>query len=124
MKRLQLFFNYLQHSLTFIAIFLFLVTCQSEIQNETKIAKLPVKIELDRFDLKFYNQEETVIWKLKRDYPYLFPNQFSDSLWILRQKDSLQLILQEAVQEVFQDIAPLECKINHLFKYVLFIFQS
>ena len=124
MKRLQLFFNYFQQSLPFVAIFLFLVTCQSEIKNDAKIAKLPVKIELDRFDLKFYNQEETVIWKLKRDYPYLFPNQFSDSLWILRQKDSLQLILQEAVQEVFQDIAPLEYKINHLFKYVLFYFPK
>ncbi|MDC3276926.1 hypothetical protein OAU75_04870, partial [Flavobacteriaceae bacterium] len=69
MKRLQLFFNYFQQSLPFVAIFLFFVTCQSEIKNEANITKLPVKIELDRFDLKFYNQEETDIWKLKRDYP-------------------------------------------------------
>jgi len=124
MKRLRFFFNYFQQTLLFVVIFLFLFACQSRIQNDAKIAMLPVKIELDRFDLKFYNKEANVLPKLKRDYPYLFPNQFPDSVWILRQKDSLQLILQDAVQEVFQDIAPLEEKISHLFKHVLFYFPK
>ena len=103
---------------------MFLFACQLGIQNDAKIANLPVKIELDRFDLKFYNKEANVLPKLKRDYPYLFPNQFSDSVWISRQKDSLQLILQDAVQKVFQDIVPLEDKISHLFKHVLFYFPK
>ena len=124
MKRLQFFLNYFQQIVFFVVIFLFLFACQLGIQNDAKIANLPVKIELDRFDLKFYNKEANVLPKLKRDYPYLFPNQFSDSVWISRQKDSLQLILQDAVQKVFQDIVPLEDKISHLFKHVLFYFPK
>lgn len=124
MIRLQFFFNYFQQILLFVVFFLFLFACQLGIQNDAKIANLPVKIELDRFDLKFYNKEANVLPKLKRDYPYLFPNQFSDSVWISRQKDSLQLILQDAVQKVFQDIVPLEDKISHLFKHVVFYFPK
>lgn len=124
MKGLQFFFNYFQQIVLFVVIFMFLFACQSGIQNDVEIAKLPVKIELDRFDLKFYNHEADVIPKLKRDYPYLFPNQFSDSVWISRQKDSLQLILQDAVQKVFQDLTPLEYKISHLFKHIIFYFPK
>ena len=124
MKRLQFFFNYFQQIVVFVVIFLFLYACQSGIQNDDEIAKIPVKIELDRFDLKFYNHGANVIPKLKRDYPYLFPNQFSDSVWISRQKDSLQLILQAAVQKVFQDLTPLEHKISHLFKHIIFYFPK
>ena len=104
MKRLQFFFNYFQQIVLSVVIFPFLFACQSGNQNDAEIAKLPVKIELDRFDLKFYNNGANAIPKLKRDYPYLFPNQFPDSVWISRQKDSLQLILQDAVQKVFQDL--------------------
>ena len=124
MRILQFFFNYFQQILLFVVLFLFLFACQSGIQNDAKIAKLPVKIELDRFDLKFYNKEANVLPKLKKDYPYLFPNQFPDSIWISRQKDSLQLILLDAVQKVFQDIALLEDKISHLFKHILFYFPK
>ena len=124
MRILQFFFNYSQQILLLVILFLFLFACQSRIQNDTKIEKLPVKIELDRFDLKFYNKEVNVLPKLKRDYPYLFPNQFHDSIWISRQKDSLQLILLDAVQKVFHDIAPLEDKISHLFKHILFYFPK
>ena len=124
MKRLQLFFNYFQEILLFVVIFLFLFACQSGIQNEAEIELLAVEVEFDRFDLKFYNQEAIVIPKLKKDYPYLFPNQFSDSVWVSRQKDSLQLILQEAVQDVFKDITPLEDQVSHLFKHILFHFPK
>ncbi len=93
-------------------------------QNETEIESMPIEIEFDRFDLKFYNQEAEVIPELKQNYPYLFPKQFSDSVWIARQKDSLQLILQEAVSEVFDDTTPLEREISHLFKHIKYHFSK
>ena len=59
-----------------------------------------------------------------RDSPYLFPKQFSDSVWIARQKDSLHLILQEAVSEVFDDTTPIEREISHLFKHIKYHFPK
>ena len=124
MKRLRLFFNYRQQFQHFVVIFLFLLACESDTNNENEIKMLPIEIKLDRFDLKFYNKEADDIPKLKKEYPYLFPKQFSDSIWVARQKDSLQLILQEAVQDVYKDIAPLENNISHLFKHILFHFPK
>ena len=85
---------------------------------------MPVKLTFDRFDLKFYNQPPEVIPALKKDYPFLFPKQFSDSVWIKRQQDSLQLLLQDAVIEVYPDIAPLETLVSHLFKHIKYYFPS
>jgi gliding motility-associated lipoprotein GldB len=124
MKRLRLFFNYLQQNLIFIVIFFFFFACKQGMQNEMEIESMPIEIEFDRFDLKFYNQEAEVIPELKQNYPYLFPKQFSDSVWIARQKDSLQLILQEAVSEVFEDTTPLEREISHLFKHIKYHFPK
>jgi gliding motility-associated lipoprotein GldB len=124
MKRLQVFFYYLQRSLPFIAFFSFFLGCRSENENEAEIEVLPISVTLDRFDLKFYTQTADVIPELKKNYPYLFPRQYSDSVWVARQKDSLQLLLQEAVQEVFKDVSPLEKKLTHLFKHVQYHFPN
>jgi gliding motility-associated lipoprotein GldB len=124
MKSLRVFFNYFQQNIFFVVIFLCLIACQSVIKNEAEIEMQAVNLKLDRFDLKFYNQDPAIIPELKKEYPYLFPNQFSDDVWISRQKDSLQLMLQDAVQKSFSDISPLEDKLSHLFKHILFHFPK
>jgi gliding motility-associated lipoprotein GldB len=124
MTRPILFLNTFQKSALFIALFFFFQGCQVADQNEAEIAALPVTVSLDRFDLKFYNQKPEVIPELKARYPYLFPKQFSDSVWIARQKDSLQLLLQKAVQEVFEDTTPLEETLSHLFKHLSYHFPQ
>lgn len=124
MKRLTLFFCKIQQSVLFVLLVPFFFACQSDAKNETEIESLGVEIKLDRFDLKFYNQPPEVIPSLKNEFPYLFPKQFSDSVWIARQKDSLQLLLQGAVQKVFYDNTALENKISHLFKHIKYHFPS
>ena len=75
-----------------------------------KLKKNPLSISFERFDLKFYNNSPDVIPNLKNEYPFLFPKQFSDSVWINRQKDTLQLLLQDAVINTFSDLSFLEKK--------------
>ena len=74
--------------------------------------------------LKFYNQPSGVIPKLKKEYSFLFPKQFSDSTWIKRQKDSLQLILQNAVQNEFPDLSNIQSEITDLFEKINFQFPK
>ena len=81
-------------------------------------------MSFERFDLKFYNQPPNVIPKLKKDYSFLFPKQFSDSIWENRQKDSLQLILQNAVQNEFPDLSDVESDITDLFEKIKFQFPE
>ena len=122
--RLSPFFLFFQNRISFIIFCLIFYSCSSGSKHEAEIEKIPVNISFDRFDLKFYNQHPKVIPILKNEYPFLFPKQFSDSLWIKRQKDSLQLLLQDEVNDVFSDTSQLEDKVSHLFKHIKFYFPK
>ena len=120
--RLICFFGIFQRTSHILLIFLFFNACQEEFTNESDVESISVSISFDRFDLKFYNQPSKVIPELKNKYPFLFPKQFSDSVWISRQKDSLQLLLQSEVNTTFNNIEPLERDVNHLFKHIKYLF--
>jgi gliding motility-associated lipoprotein GldB len=120
--RLICFFEISQRTSLILLIFLFFNTCQDEFTNESDIESISVSISFDRFDLKFYDQPSEVIPELKKKYPFLFPKQFSDSVWISRQKDSLQLLLQSEVNKTFKNIELFERDVDHLFKHIKYFF--
>jgi len=122
--RLISFFRFLQPWLAIFLFFILFYSCQSENQNEAEIEAIPVQVSLDRFDLKFYNQPSSVIPDLKTQYPYLFPKQFSDSVWISRQTDSLQLLLQSEVNKTFNNTDLVKSELTHLIKHIKFYFPD
>lgn len=103
---------------------LFFVTsaCSSTNAVEAEIAKIPVNIELDRFDKKFFNASKEDFFQLKQEYPYLFPEQYPDSIWLKRQRDSLQVILQNEINEVFPTLDPFEEQLKSLFQHIKYYF--
>lgn len=120
--RLIFFFEIFQRTSFILAFLLFFNACQDEFTNESDVESISVSISFDRFDLKFYDQPSKVIPELKKKYPFLFPKQFSDSVWINRQKDSLQLLLQSEVNKTFKNIELFERDVNHLFKHIKYLF--
>ena len=120
--RLIFFFEIFQRTSLILVFFLFFNACQDEFTNESDVESISVSISFDRFDLKFYDQPPEVIPELKKKYPFLFPKQFSDSVWVNRQKDSLQLLLQSEVNKTFKNIELFERDVNHLFKHIKYLF--
>jgi len=94
--------------LFFGTLFFVISACSSSNAVEEEIAKIPVNVELDRFDKKFYNASKEDFFQLKQEYPYLFPEQYPDSIWLKRQRDSLQVILQNEINVVFPTLDPFE----------------
>ena len=108
-----------------LAIVLFLsFSCENQDAIEAEIDALPGAISMDRFDRKFHEATPDQIPELKKNYPYLFPQQFPDSIWINRQKDSLQRLLQTAVDEKFPKMESLESDLSHLFKHIQYYFPA
>ena len=120
--RLICFFEISQRTSLILVFFLFFNACQDEFTNESDVESISVSVYFDRFDLKFYDQPSEVIPELKKKYSFLFPKQFSDSVWISRQKDSLQLLLQSEVNKTFKNIELFERDVNHLFKHIKYLF--
>jgi gliding motility-associated lipoprotein GldB len=108
--------------LFFGTLFFAISACSSSNAVEEEIAKIPVKVELDRFDKKFFNASKEDFFQLKQDYPYLFPEQYPDSIWLKRQRDSLQVILQNEINAVFPSLDPFEEALKSLFQHIKYYF--
>lgn len=121
---------YLHEKFNFSTGFILLIllvlsfACQNKNSLRAEIESLPVQIKVDRFDRKFHEASPEQIPYLKEEYPFLFPEQFDDSIWIKRQKDSLQLLLQLAVDKKFPKKESLEKSLTQLFKHIKFYFPQ
>ena len=80
---------------TFI-FYLFFITGCSEIDNLSEI-------EVIRFEKEFYSSKDGELRELINKYPYLFPNQFSDSVWLNKKNDSIELELYHKSSQVFSN---------------------
>ena len=81
----------------FIVIFyVFFITGCSEIDNLSEI-------EVVRFEKEFYSSKDGELDALINKYPYLFPNQFSDSVWLNKKNDSIELELYYKSSQVFSN---------------------
>lgn len=105
-------------------LLLVLFGCQETSRVEQEIAAIPLAITIDRFDKKFHQSTPEELPKLKKNYPFLFPKQFSDSVWFKRQKDSLQLLLQNAVDSEFPSFDTVEQELTDLFKHIRYYFPK
>jgi len=107
-----------------ILIFGFLnIQCK---KNNTKdeINSIPINVSFDRFDKKFYDIDSFKLKDLKREYYYLFPDSFDDKVWINRRKDSLQIILKNAIEKKFKSLDFIENDVNQLFKHLKYYFPK
>lgn len=104
------------------AVFLVNFACSSADNREKEIAQIPVNVDFDRFDRKFYNASKEEFYSLKQEYSYLFPEQYPDSIWLKRQRDSLQVLLQGEIANVFPDLTPFSDQIRPLFQHIQYYF--
>ena len=102
----------------------FLSACSGENAVEAEIDSVPVKIDIDRFDLKFYDANPQEYVKLKKTYPYLFPKQYPDSVWVKRQRDSIQMLLHSEIKDVYPSLDPLIAELTKLYKHIKYYFPE
>lgn len=94
----------------------------SEIRPE--IQALPIKLTLNRFDQEFDRLEDHKLELLKDKYPYLFPTQYPDSIWIAKHRDTLQQRLRSEVNDVFRDFEPYRADLELFYKHVAYYFPG
>ncbi len=77
-----------------------------------------IRLNLDRFDLDFYNTKEKRLEDLKTTYPFLFPIQIEDSVWINKRKNKDELELYSETQKVYNNLEDVKADLRSLFKHV------
>lgn len=104
---------------------LFLVfACAENDRREEEISKLEVDLRVERFDQRFSNATADSLPTLKREYPFLFPRQYPDILWVEKMNDTIQQELNEAVAAEFPDLKETEEELERLFQHIKYYFPN
>lgn len=105
-------------------LMIIIIACGEDDQKEKEIAQIPVDLRVERFDEKFASADAEDLPSLKREFPYLFPQQYPDSLWIEKMSDTIQVELNEAVAEQFSSFEETEEELESLFRHIKYYFPE
>ncbi|RDY58957.1 gliding motility lipoprotein GldB [Flagellimonas nanhaiensis] len=110
-------------SMFFLALLVF-SSCEERDKTASEIEKIPIDLVVSRFDKEFANAKPSDIPKLKLTYPYLFPEQFSDSIWFDKLMDTVQIELSNEVDAAFGNFEKEEEDLRSLFQHIKYHFPS
>lgn len=110
--------------LSLLSFLLLLVGCADENNVEAEIDKIPMDVDIVRFDQLFFEASPADLPSLKAEYPLFFPEQFEDSVWVERMNDTLQRELQLEVNKVFPGKEKIEDDLVPLFQHIKYYFPE
>ncbi|NKI30465.1 gliding motility lipoprotein GldB [Croceivirga thetidis] len=108
-----------------IIVLIFLISsCKNNQKIKEQIAQIDVELTVSRFDREFAEAKVEDLPELKTTYPYLFPSRFSDSLWISKMNDTLQMELEQEVELVFPSFESEQESLESLFRHITYYFPE
>jgi len=98
--------------------------CNDTNKVEEEIAKIPIEFNVSRFDREFSTAKPVDLPKLKEKYPYLFPVQYTDSIWEAKLKDTIQIELFNEVYKTFPNFDNETQELTTLFQHIKYYFPK
>ncbi len=124
MKSLVKYFDLSLFGYSILLTVLLLSGCKKKDKTAEQISKVPIDLSIHRFDREFASATQESIPNLKSKYPYLFPEQFADSIWIAKLTDTIQIELSEEVEKVFGSFDKETEDLESLFQHVSYYFPG
>lgn len=108
----------------FFSLLLLITSCKDDDKTNIDVSLINLKVEIGRFDQDFHKATPETLGDVKNAYPYLFPRNEPDSIWIARKNDSLAQKLYKEVQTVFGDFETEQSAISDVFKRVTYHYPT
>lgn len=99
-------------------------SCNKKSADEKKIEALPVQIKIDRFDQVFFESSPKDLQKIKKRYPFFFPEGIPDSVWVNKINNPLWRELFAEVQKKYKKSESIEAELEKVFKHIKFHFPK
>jgi len=93
-------------------------SCSDKNKAKIDVSKITVDFSIKRYDEDFYNASKETLPNVKSTYPYLFPEEFVDSISLLKINDSQEQELFKETQKVYQDFSIQKKEITTAFKHI------
>lgn len=111
--------------IVFIITLLFiLVSCDKKSKSEKAVEAIPVKIEVERFDKLFFETPPKDLGKLKKEFPFFFPKNTTDKVWLEKMKNPLWRELYTEVEKKYSNFEPIQKELETLFKHIKYNFPK
>lgn len=110
--------------LKFTLVFFMFISCSNKNKVEKEIAKIPIDLKIERFDTLFAVVTPETLPELKKQYPFLFPEKYADSIWIKRSRDTIQQEVNTEVKKAFLDMSEEETELYSLFQHIKYYFPE
>ncbi|MEJ2113038.1 MAG: gliding motility lipoprotein GldB [Flavobacteriaceae bacterium] len=111
--------------LLFLAtILIVLISCEKENKREKEIAKVDIDITIERFDKLFSEATPSELPDLKKGYPFMFSERYSDSMWVARMNDTLQKELHEEVKKEFSNFEGIQDQIHQFYQHLKYYYPE
>jgi gliding motility-associated lipoprotein GldB len=108
-----------------LAFLVFVLTsCDKKSKIEKAVEEIPVALKVERFDQAFFEATPKDLPNLKAEYPFFFPEEESDEVWIekMQNKDWRDLYIE--VQKKYPDFGKQTTEIEDLFKHLKYYFPE
>jgi gliding motility-associated lipoprotein GldB len=102
-----------------------LLSCKEENKTEEAVAAVEVgEVDIKRFDKIFYESKPEDLPKIKQQFPYLFPPNNPDTVWINKINNPLLQELHNEVEEKFPDNKMLQENLQDVFRHMKYYFPD
>ena len=99
-------------------------SCSQKSKEESEIDAVDFPVTWQRFDQDFVNTPENQFSTLRSKYPFLLPQDISDTIWVNKRNDSLYKVVSTEVQQKFTDISKIQNDVNEVLKRIHYYFPN
>jgi len=108
----------------FFVLTIFLISCNKKNKTENAIEAIPIDIKVERFDKIFFETPPKDLYKVKKEFPFFFPQGSDDSVWLNKMQDPLWRELYTEVQKKYSNFEPVHKELVALFKHIKYYFPK
>lgn len=105
-------------------LLLILCGCGKDSKVASEIESLDFPVTWLRFDQDFVNTSDAQFHTLKEKYPFLLPENVSDTVWFNKRQDSLFQVVSDEVKKSFSDVTSTQEQVNSVLKHIHYFFPE
>ncbi len=110
--------------ISFLLLLTLFISCAKENKLEIDVSDIKVNSIIKRFDQDFYNSPVSELPELKNNYPYLFPVQNPDSVWVSKMQDKDEQKLFAETQKLYSNFNDEKEQLTDLFKHIKYYYPN
>jgi len=114
----------LKYIIISLLLIVFFTRCNKKNKLTINTSNVVVKFDVQRFDQLFYKVTPQSLPKLKLEFPYLFPIQDQDSVWLHKINNPDFKYLNKDSQKVFPNFNEQTEQLTNLFKHVKYYYPK